>query len=886
MTFRAGQTVTGPSLSGPVTGTVIRVRPSIIDRSVLIVDIDVDGQEHHVPAEDCALARAPRAATPEEPVTATTEAPRADQQAPAPSHGWMHPNNSHLAHWGDGTRVLCGRMVPAGTEIVGTDPYADVQRCSKCDKTLQRDLKTTVQKRLAAGRTDFPASEEAGDAAESPAYAPQAGDDVRVRTGRHDVAVIVNVRGDEVQVLYADGTRPWVPVSALEKAHTAEQPEQAQPAAAPAPEVAWAVGMTVEFTYGWPQPDTREQGVITKIFDDGNRRYNKDCQVKYSKAFYYRNFDDFTLVEVQESAPATAEPVEESQPAAPAPAAQFEVPQFEAPTLGLQTVPWNRILNSSLNPRKHFDADSLRELAVSIYRKGLQQNLVARPHPDRPGYFEIAAGERRWRAIGLLTQGFEVDGHEWLEWPASTPVNVLVQDLTDLELLEVATAENVQRRRMTPIEEADAFAALADHGSPVEDIAAKFGYTRRTVIRRIQISRALSPLLRDEFNTGNLTLAQVEVLVTVAPEVQEAVWNGYLRSNPRLYPPEHIRKHLPNNLFLVRHRQFPPAWYTGGVVEADLFDDVEPYFQDPAQAMECQLRHARVLADQDVAGGAAFAEVVLNAMRHHYGDSGSGVVYSVKNSGEMERWENIGARRSWSPLPDGGYSIKNPAPDSSASSSTPQGAATQSSAAQASAPQAAQTPEPRYPAPWSLDDIRIDAALTGPDRRRRLQAAYILDSMLDREVPHITPELTSAADRLELLFSTHLKRNGDGWTLGAEPKDETAELAVATEILRLLLTLTGADLDTLFYGYFHRELSFSNTAAPTALGNLDPFTLTEGFLAACDTLALQEIWDDAGLGDRANTTDEYLRSMLLEEAPALAARGFLPRPLRPEAADD
>lgn len=71
MTFRAGQTVTGPSLNGPVTGTVVRVRPSIIDRSVLIVDLDVDGQEYNLPAEDCAIARAPRAATPEEPVTAT-----------------------------------------------------------------------------------------------------------------------------------------------------------------------------------------------------------------------------------------------------------------------------------------------------------------------------------------------------------------------------------------------------------------------------------------------------------------------------------------------------------------------------------------------------------------------------------------------------------------------------------------------------------------------------------------------------------------------------------------------------------------------------------------------------------------------------------------------
>ncbi len=60
------------------------------------------------------------------------------------------------------------------------------------------------------------------------------------------------------------------------------------------------------------------------------------------------------------------------------------------------------------------------------------------------------------------------------------------------------------------------------------------------------------------------------------------------------------------------------------------------------------------------------------------------------------------------------------------------------------------------------------------------------------------------------------------------------------------------------------------------------WTLTEAYLAACDTLALHEIWDDTEMGDRANTTDEYLRSVLLEEAPKLAARQFLPRILRPD----
>lgn len=789
MTFRSGQTVTGVSLSGPVTGTVLRVRPSIIDRSVLIVDLDVDGEEHNVPAEDCTLVRPARPAPQEDPVTATAEAP---QQTPAATHGWMHPNRSHLAHWGDGTRVLCGRMVPSGTEIVNTDPHADVPRCSKCDKALQRELKA---------RTDASAAEAPDATAVEPQpYIPQVGDDVRVGTGRPDVAVIVNLKGDEAQVLYADETRMWVPARSISKAHTAQQPEEPQPVPAPAAET--------------PDP------------------------------------------------------------------ARFQVPEFEPAALGMQQVPWSSIRNSALNPRKHFDEAALRELAVSIYRKGLQQNLVVRPHPERNGLYEIAAGERRWRAIGLLVQGFEADGHEWLEWPAATPVNVLVQNLSDLELLEVATAENVQRRRMTPMEEADAFAALVRHGSTPDDIAAKFGYTRRTVIRRVQISENLSPVIREQFESGVLNLAQVEVLATVAPEVQDATWNGYLRADPRLYPAEHIRKHLSGRLFLVSTAKFPPAWYQGGVVEADLFDDVEPYFQDPAQALACQLRHARVLAEQAVADGAAFAEVTLDAARYHFGGTGTGVVFNVSaRTGVLEHWVNVGPRNSWQPRKDRDVLIENPTltrAESGTSGGTTAGT-TSTPAKAAPAPDRAV-----YPASWQIETERMDRMLTGPDRRRRLQAAFVLDCIIDARVPRAHADTTRTADRLAAMLAPLLKRNGDGWTLHNRNADEAALVESGTAVLRVLLTLTPADLDDLFYAYFTAEMHLNCGETETILANLDPFTLTAGFLASCNTLALQEIWDDAELGDRENTSDEYLRSMLLEEAPALAARGFLPRPLRPD----
>ncbi|NTX99249.1 ParB/RepB/Spo0J family partition protein [Deinococcus sp. JMULE3] len=64
-----------------------------------------------------------------------TTAPTAPAAA---TTGWMHPNNSHVAHWYDGSRVLCGRTVPTGTQIVNTDPHADVKKCLKCSASVAK----------------------------------------------------------------------------------------------------------------------------------------------------------------------------------------------------------------------------------------------------------------------------------------------------------------------------------------------------------------------------------------------------------------------------------------------------------------------------------------------------------------------------------------------------------------------------------------------------------------------------------------------------------------------------------------------------------------------------------------------------------------------------
>jgi len=107
----------------------------------------------------------------------------------------------------------------------------------------------------------------------------------------------------------------------------------------------------------------------------------------------------------------------------------------------------SQVKSSPLNPRKDFREDELAELSESIRTKGLVQPIIVRPDPNAAGDFEIVAGERRWRAAqkaGIHT------------------VPVIVRELTDKELLELAIIENVQRQDLNAIEEASGYRELIE----------------------------------------------------------------------------------------------------------------------------------------------------------------------------------------------------------------------------------------------------------------------------------------------------------------------------------------------------------------------------------------------------------------------------------------
>jgi ParB family chromosome partitioning protein len=128
------------------------------------------------------------------------------------------------------------------------------------------------------------------------------------------------------------------------------------------------------------------------------------------------------------------------------------------------------IVPSPLQPRREFVREALEELVESIRQRGIIQPLIVRP---RHGQFELIAGERRWRAakeVGL------------------SEAPVIVRQASDLEVLELSLIENLQRADLNPIEEAQAYARLANEfGMRQEEIAQKVGKSRASVANSMRL---------------------------------------------------------------------------------------------------------------------------------------------------------------------------------------------------------------------------------------------------------------------------------------------------------------------------------------------------------------------------------------------------------------
>ena len=170
----------------------------------------------------------------------------------------------------------------------------------------------------------------------------------------------------------------------------------------------------------------------------------------------------------------------------------------------------NKVEPNREQPRKNFDEDALFELAESIKQFGVLQPLLVQ---DKETYYEIVAGERRWRAAKLA---------------GVKEIPIIVKNLTPQEIVEISLIENIQREDLNPIEEAIAFKRLlTEFNLKQDEVAERVSKSRTTVtnsMRLLKLDDKVQQMVNDEMlTTGHaralLAIENHEKQYTVAQKV-------------------------------------------------------------------------------------------------------------------------------------------------------------------------------------------------------------------------------------------------------------------------------------------------------------------------------------------------------------------------------
>ena len=169
---------------------------------------------------------------------------------------------------------------------------------------------------------------------------------------------------------------------------------------------------------------------------------------------------------------------------------------------GIQMMPVSSIEPHLNQPRRHFDEEALEELAGSIRSRGLIQPIVVRPHGHR---YQIVAGERRWRAAQRARL------HE---------IPVIVRDFDDIETLEVALLENIQRRDLNAIEEAEGYARLIHEYGYGQEALAKLVHKSRSHIANLLRLLALPESVKALVESGELSMGHARALLGASVDAE------------------------------------------------------------------------------------------------------------------------------------------------------------------------------------------------------------------------------------------------------------------------------------------------------------------------------------------------------------------------------
>ena len=163
----------------------------------------------------------------------------------------------------------------------------------------------------------------------------------------------------------------------------------------------------------------------------------------------------------------------------------------------------NQVEPNREQPRKEFDEDSLMELADSIKQFGILQPLLVQKKKD---YYEIIAGERRWRAAKIA---------------GIKEVPIIVKEYTNQEIVEISLIENIQRENLNPIEEAMAYKRLLEEFSLKQDEVAERVSKSRTAVTNSMRLLKLSPRVQQMIVDDMISTGHARALLAIDDEEQQ-----------------------------------------------------------------------------------------------------------------------------------------------------------------------------------------------------------------------------------------------------------------------------------------------------------------------------------------------------------------------------
>lgn len=220
---------------------------------------------------------------------------------------------------------------------------------------------------------------------------------------------------------------------------------------------------------------------------------------------------------------------------------------------GFRRVPIDQIHPNPDQPRRRFAETAMEELAASIREKGVIQPLIVRPDPKRPDDFQIVAGERRWRAAQLAQL------HD---------LPVVIREFSDIEVLEIAIIENIQRADLNAMEEAAGYRQLIDRfGHSQDKLAQALGKSRSHIANMMRLL-ALPEEIQDSVRGGQLSAGHARALLTATDPIglaRKTIANGWsVRDVEKLAKPGNTS---PKN---TRRRTGPTKDADTAALESDL----------------------------------------------------------------------------------------------------------------------------------------------------------------------------------------------------------------------------------------------------------------------------------------------------------------------------